>query len=321
MVLSIKGSIKENAMTEVINEYRNTIERLTNRITELEENKNNVEKMLDSIYVKDSYDDFVTFLEFLYKYKDDFYNFIKIKENNSKEISNLEIKDIEINDEYREEIKRLDDEKDNISINNNNDIVKLTEQINNLSKSLENSNNKIIEIQEVHKKELEKLNKKEVPLPSPSNSNENKSSQNVNTNKYSKYAKISVYDNVKNKWQEHIATDTIREIFDTIDLKNKIDNENSTLNDVQRWCMENPKNSSRTKKYYIKRKIEIVNEISKFKHKMKYIDFDLNSVARLNKQEYEYWKNDLLLVIDSIKIKTFDDNICSQNENIKNKSI
>lgn len=204
-------------------------------------------------------------------------------------------------------------------------IKDLTSQIDNLTKINLEYNKKMEEMQNIHKKELEDLkieySKKNVkldPLPTPSNSNEtSKSEQNVNSLGYSKYAKISVYNNVKNEWQEHIATDTIREIDNTIDLKNKINKEKTKLIDVQKWCDTNPKNCSRTKKYYIKRRIEIADEIWKYKDKMKYIDFDLDSVARLNKNHYELWKKDLLIVIDSIKIKSKEFENCSQNLNIQ----
>jgi hypothetical protein len=220
---------------------------------------------------------------------------------------------------------------DNNKRNNNENYDKLTKQIEDLTSQIDNltkinidNNKKMEEMQDIHKKELEDLkleySKKNVkldPLPTPSNSNENKTSQNENSLGYSKYAKISVYDNVKNEWQEHIATDTIREIDNTIDLKNKINKEKTKLIDVQKWCTTNPKNCSKTKRYYIKRKIEIADEIWKYKDKMKYIDFDLDSVARLNKNHYELWKKDLLIVIDSIKIKSKEFENCSQNLNIQ----
>lgn len=147
-------------------------------------------------------------------------------------------------------------------------------------------NNVIKKIKEDHKKEMDNLisryNKKE----KLSNSNKNK--------KYTKNVDIFVYNNINNKWQKYISNDTFYDIKSKKKLKELIDKERSTLNEVEEWSRENTKNSCRTKRYYIKKQIERSMEIyNLYGEKLQHVDFSINNVARLPKDQYKLWKEDL----------------------------
>lgn len=240
------------------------------------------------------------------------------------EFNSLKTKQKDIEEDYI----KIQNNENNIDVESNDKFIKLKEDYNNLIEKENKQDNKdekddiIDELKNTIEELNEKLNNKdkEIPLITPSSSTKKKEkcSQVVNKNKYSKNVNIFIYDNANNKWQEHIANDTVRDIDNIIELKRLIDTENSTLNKVEKWTKENTKNSCRTKKFYIKKNIERSIEIYNIhKDKLKYVNFSLNNLSRLSEKEYKLWKEDLNDVINKLIKKK-----CSQVVNkLENKKI
>jgi vacuolar-type H+-ATPase subunit I/STV1 len=347
-------TILENTMSEVINEYKKTIETLTNRVSELEENQNYVQKMLDSIYVKETYGEFVDFLNILYKYKEDFLEFVKIKDNSTKDsIKNVvnEEKDIEnntlrneldllkkkqndkeqelydnireeIKDEYIDEIDRLKYEKDNISINNDNKIDELIKQINNLTNSLENSNNKIIEIQDVHKKDLESLKSEYENKLTKNNKKEvplpTPSNSNENRSKFciSDYCGIKSYNEVDHDVKKDIMKELLVSIKMYSDIYVKIKDMPDT-NKIIDWLIKN-----RHIKYFDKidkNRYRVINKYKRSYILYKKFEDDLQyvyfSFSKMTRIADKYW-DEWMIILSS---KIYEEKI--KNETTKNGGV
>lgn len=220
----------------LLKNYKKLDKCITCRLEEKEESHNEMEKILDSIGCGDNYDDFIKFIRFLYEHKEDFFNYIKYKnefhaflhnKNNNKDIKMKSI-NIKESDEYKDlekikeqnsslvknnkilesENKEINRKLDNIGINNKVDIPDIENSENNVDSKI----NEVLEkqkeiikkeyediiknIKEEHKKAIEDLNQK---IKNKSKNKINK--EDKNTLEYL-YKGFTIYDNSQIKWKQ-----------------------------------------------------------------------------------------------------------------------
>lgn len=198
----------------------------------------------------------------------------------------------EVNNEYKDEIERIKDEKDNISIN---------------------YNDKIKKIEEFYKKEIEnlkidnenKLNKKEKPLPSPSTSSESNKSRHIgkdlkNINEFfdkNRYHKVIVLDNAKTNARIKIGKRTYEFLTFYNDLYNIASSESNSefdsLTDCAKYVL-NAKNIEPTSDniYNWKKIINRSNELLKDfkKEELFNIYYNINNIKYINAKNWPKWK-------------------------------
>lgn len=248
----------------------------------------------------------------LKKQNDELFRKLNIKENVidvEKERLKLELKNLlrnqgnkeqelydsireEVKNEYKDEIERIKDEKDNISIN---------------------YNDKIKKIEEIYKKEIEdlkidnenKLNKKEKPLPNPSTSSEsNKSRHNgkdlKNINEFfdkNRYHKVIILDNAKTNTRIKIGKRTYEFLTFYNDLYNIASSESNSefdsLTDCAKYVLK-AKNIEPTSDniYNWKKIINRSNELLKDfkKEELFNIYYNINNIKYINAKNWPKWK-------------------------------
>lgn len=165
--------------------------------------QNKMETILDSLGVKDNFDEFIKFIKFIYDNKNDFMEFINMKKNNIKY-------DVEKDDKYIS-LKNINEEilKDNQCMKSqidelNNKFNKMDSNIedNILFKQLKEQNVLLSENNKTLNDNFNKLNKdfetlkKKQGAPTPSNSNETKSKKKNSTKKNNKEEEIKLPDNL-----------------------------------------------------------------------------------------------------------------------------
>lgn len=207
----------------------------------------------------------------------------------------------ELKNEFKEELDRLRDEKENISINNNS-------KIDNLSKLLDDTNKNILEIQDIHKKQMEdlkieyenKLNKKEKPLPTPSNSTES----NINKKEIDYNCKVTLYNDNSNKTRIKCAEKTyilVKYYYELLETSKKDSNENfDALNDTAEYLYKkhieenNKEIKKESKKNYINKWKRIVNRChklyEKFNKDLKVVHFSLDELRYVADYNWDKWK-------------------------------
>lgn len=200
----LKLSIRENGklkykdekirkLVEEKKKLKGEINLLQNQLNIMQAKQDQMETILDSLGVKDNFDDFIKFITFLYENKEDFFNYIKyknefveflnIKKNNNNIINEIDINNNQdyiylknINDENNEKIMDLESKIAGLTSNIDDNVLfkKLKEQNVLLSENNKTLNIENDEIKQRLKKleENDNINKEDVSIDIESKINE-----------------------------------------------------------------------------------------------------------------------------------------------------
>lgn len=213
--------LTKSTMAEILESDKEIIERQANEILELKQNQKNMENILINIGAGDNYEEFIKFIKFIYDNKNDFMEFLNMKNNNikintkddikynienDKKFISLKNKNQELEQKIgmlKEQNKILSEEMKKIKTNKEN----INESINiKIKEALDKQNLEFnIKIEEINKSHIDEINnikseyeKAKTSLPSPSSSEETKKRKNKINKLPDNLIEVVYYRNVNN---------------------------------------------------------------------------------------------------------------------------